>query len=57
LATSIDITHVDVEADLASKERALKKLAPAGAKVHRFNRTDELMAFLNNLIIDPDYAQ
>jgi integrase/recombinase XerD len=46
---SIETTHVYVEADLASKERALTKLAPAGAKVHRFKPNDELMAFLNTL--------
>jgi integrase/recombinase XerD len=46
---SIETTHIYVEADLASKERALTKLAPAGAKVHRFKPNDELMAFLNTL--------
>lgn len=46
---SIETTHVYVEADLASKERALRKLAPAGAKMHRFKPNDELMAFLNTL--------
>jgi site-specific recombinase XerD len=46
---SIETTHVYVEADLASKERALTKLAPAGAKLHRFKPNDELMAFLNTL--------
>jgi site-specific recombinase XerD len=46
---SIETTHVYVEADLASKERALTKLAPAGAKVHRFKPNDELMAFLSTL--------
>jgi hypothetical protein len=39
----------NIEADLASKERALTKLAPAGAKVHRFKSNDELMAFLDTL--------
>ena len=46
---SIETTHVYVEADLASKERALTKLAPAGARIHRFKPNDELMAFLNTL--------
>jgi integrase/recombinase XerD len=46
---SIETTHVYVEADLASKERALTKLAPAGAKIHRFKPNDALLAFLNTL--------
>jgi len=46
---SIETTRVYVEADLASKERALTKLAPAGAKIHRFKPNDALMAFLNTL--------
>lgn len=46
---SIETTHVYVEADLASKERALTKLAPAGAKLHRFKPNDALLAFLNTL--------
>jgi len=46
---SIETMHVCVEADLASKERALTKLPPAGGKVHRFKPDDELMAFLDTL--------
>jgi integrase/recombinase XerD len=46
---SIETTHVYVEADLASKERALTKLAPAGGKIHRFKPNDALLAFLNTL--------
>jgi integrase/recombinase XerD len=42
---SIETTHVYVEADLASKERALRRFDPAGTKVHRFKPNDELMAF------------
>ena len=45
---SIETTHIYVEADLATKERALEKLAPAGAKVGRF-KPDALMAFLASL--------
>lgn len=46
---SIETTHVYVEADLATKERALQKLAPAGAGVRRFTPTDRVMAFLASL--------
>jgi len=45
---SIETTHVYAEADLASKERALTKLAPAGAKIHRFKPNDALMAYLTD---------
>lgn len=37
---------VYVEADLAMKEQALQKLAPAGSDAPRFKADDELLAFL-----------
>jgi site-specific recombinase XerD len=46
---SIETTHMYVEADLAMKEVALKKLAPAGAPARRFKPDDSLMAFLTDL--------
>lgn len=46
---SIETTHVYVEADLATKERALEKLAPAGARVPRFKAGDRVLAFLATL--------
>jgi integrase/recombinase XerD len=46
---SIETTHVYVEADLATKERALQKLAPAGANVRRFTPNDRVLAFLATL--------
>jgi len=42
-------THMYVEADLATKERALAKLAPAGQPVSRFKPGDALMSFLASL--------
>ena len=46
---SIETTHVYVEADLATKERALQKLAPLGANGMRFRPTDPVLAFLDTL--------
>jgi len=46
---SIETMHVCVEVDLASKERALTKLTPAGGNVQGFKPNDELMAFLDTL--------
>jgi integrase/recombinase XerD len=46
---SIETTHIYVEADLATKERALQKLAPAGAIVKRFTPDDRVLAFLATL--------
>jgi len=46
---SIETTHIYLEADLATKERALNKLAPAGAEVPRFKARDEVLAFLATL--------
>jgi integrase len=46
---SIETTHIYVEANLAIKERALAKLAPAGGHVRRFRADDALMTFLASL--------
>ena len=46
---SIETTHIYLEVDLATKERALSKLAPAGAEVPRFQAKDEVLAFLASL--------
>jgi integrase/recombinase XerD len=43
---SMETTHIYVEADLAMKEQALQKLAPAGGDAPRFKADDELLAFL-----------
>ena len=46
---SLETTHIYLEADLQTKERALSKLAPAGAEVPRFQAKDEVLAFLSTL--------
>jgi integrase len=46
---SLETTHAYVEADLATKERALAKLAPVNSKPGRFKPDDALMAFLATL--------
>jgi len=46
---SIETTHIYLEADLTTKERALNKLAPAGVEVPRFKAKDEVLAFLATL--------
>lgn len=46
---SIETTHVYLEADLATKERVLQKLAPAGNKEARFKADDKVLAFLATL--------
>ena len=42
-------THGYVEADLALKEKALEKVAPAGQKTKRFQADDQLLRFLTSL--------
>jgi integrase/recombinase XerD len=42
-------THVYVEADLATKQRALEKLEPLGTNARRFKPRDEVLAFLSSL--------
>jgi integrase/recombinase XerD len=46
---SIETTHIYVEADLATKERALQKVAQVDGKVSRFKPDDALMDFLAKL--------
>ena len=46
---SIETTHIYVEADLATKEKALQKLDPVGAPAPRYKPDDALLAFLNSL--------
>lgn len=46
---SIETTHIYLEADLKTKERALEKLAPAGQAVRRYKAEDEVLAFLASL--------
>lgn len=45
----LETTRVYVEADLAMKEEALKKIAPGLSPPQRFQANDTLMAFLNSL--------
>lgn len=46
---SLETTHVYVEADLLTKEKALTKLKPPGTPVRRFKPDDALLAFLASL--------
>jgi site-specific recombinase XerD len=46
---SVETTHVYLEADLQTKERALNKVTPAGADVPRFKADDKVLAFLKSL--------
>jgi site-specific recombinase XerD len=46
---SIETTHIYLETDLATKEKALNKLAPTGAEVPRFKAKDDVLAFLATL--------
>ncbi len=46
---SIQTTHMYVEADLATKERALQKVVPVGGSFLRFKADDALLGFLNSL--------
>jgi site-specific recombinase XerD len=46
---SIETTHVYLEADLATKERALSKLTPVEGHITRFKADDPLLAFLASL--------
>ena len=41
--------HANLEVNLATKEGALEKLAPAGKKVPRFKASGQLFAFLASL--------
>lgn len=46
---SLETRHIYLEADLQTKEKALSKLAPAGAEVPRYQAQDEVLAFLVTL--------
>ncbi|WP_232444026.1 tyrosine-type recombinase/integrase [Burkholderia ubonensis] len=46
---SIETTHVYIDADLATKQRALEKLAPAEAASFRFKLSDSVLAFRQQL--------
>jgi integrase/recombinase XerD len=46
---SIETTHIYLQADLATKERALQKLAPVEEQSMRFTAADPLLAFLTSL--------
>jgi integrase len=46
---SIETTHIYLEADLATKERALSKLTPVEGHITRFKADDPLLAFLASL--------
>ncbi|MFP3631541.1 tyrosine-type recombinase/integrase, partial [Burkholderia sp. SIMBA_045] len=46
---SIETTHVYIDADLETKQRALEKLAPAEAASFRFKPSDSVLAFLQQL--------
>jgi site-specific recombinase XerD len=46
---SIETTHKYLEADLATKERALERIAPGDQKLRRFKADDKLMAFLASI--------
>ena len=46
---SIQTAHGYIEADLATKEEALEKVAPAGQVAKRFKADDELLRFLATL--------
>jgi site-specific recombinase XerD len=46
---SPETTHMYVEADLKTKEQALKNVAPAGKGLRRFQAGDALLAFLDAL--------
>jgi integrase len=46
---SIETTHIYLEADLKTKERALEKLAPAGTTAPRYKAKGEVLAFLATL--------
>lgn len=46
---SMETTHVYLEADLATKEQALQKLAPVETQEARFTADDPLLAFLTSL--------
>jgi site-specific recombinase XerD len=46
---SIETTQIYLQADLASREDAVSRLAPVENGYRRFRATDTLLAFLNGL--------
>jgi site-specific recombinase XerD len=46
---SIETTHIYLESDLSTKERALNKLAVSGQELPRFKAKDKVLAFLATL--------
>ena len=46
---SIETTHIYVEADLKTKEKAMQMLVPAGGEFPRFKANDEVLSFLSSL--------
>ena len=46
---SVETTQIYLDADLATKERALARTAPVGTKPGRFRPSDTLLAFLQSL--------
>jgi site-specific recombinase XerD len=46
---SIDTTQIYLEADLASREAAVSRLAPVNNGYRRYRATDDLLTFLNGL--------
>lgn len=46
---NIETTHCYVEADLATKQRALDKVAAVEGEVRRFQPNDALLSFLSAL--------
>lgn len=46
---SIETTHMYLEADLTTKQKALDKLAPTGGTTRRFKADDALLTFLSSL--------
>jgi integrase/recombinase XerD len=46
---SLETTQIYLDANLAIKEEALKKMTPRGVKVGRYKPDDQLLAFLKNL--------
>jgi len=52
---SIETTHIYVEADLAIKERALERIAPANSSVRRYKADDTLLPFSPHFNIPSSY--
>jgi integrase/recombinase XerD len=46
---SVETTQIHLDANLALKEDALKKMSPLNARVGRFKPDDQLLSFLQDL--------